>query len=362
MYLIKILRVCVFFCFTSITLGGQSVSIAEKHTIIDSICVQQMEESNFPGMAIMISQQGEIKFKKGYGYADVDKKTRVIPEKSLFRIGSVSKSLTSAGLAVLVEKNMIDLDAPIQKYVPYFPQKKHTISLRDLTCHVAGIRHYKGLEFMMNREFPDVKSGVELFMNDDLEFEPKTRYKYSSFGWNLVSAAIEGAAKKGFLDYIQQNVFTPLDMQNTYAEKESFNDPNTVAFYNQNDQQQLLYAMPVNNSYKWAGGGFLSTAEDLVKFANGILNNKLFSSQTREEFWTSCELADGSRTNYGLGWIDNVDDVGRKYVGHSGGSVGGTSMLLIYPEEKVVVVVLINQGQANMDNIAKKMATVVLNQ
>ena len=360
MSFIRFLIIFIGFFYSSICSQVQSQIPSRKIYDLDSLCQDQMRSGNFPGMAVMISLNGKIIYSKGYGHADLDKKTNVDPHQSLFRIGSISKSLTAAALAMLVENKELDLDKKIQTYVPYFPEKKYSLTTRNLACHTAGIRHYQGLEFMLNQEFNDVKSGIDLFKNDTLLFKPGSKYRYSTYGWNLISAGIEGAIGQDFISYMDQNVFKPLGMSNTHAERESFKDDHIVAFYNQNSEGVPLYAMPVNNSYKWAGGGFLSTADDIIKFGNGINSNVLFSEETKDMFWTSCRLNDGSLTNYGLGWVANTDDQGRSFVGHSGGSVGGTSMLLIYPEEELVVVVLVNLSQARMNSLPWKLADVLL--
>jgi len=350
----------LLFLFPAWTINGQKIPDYTLEQKLDILCERQYEDGNFPGLSVMVAYQNELIFSKGLGYANIEKGNPVIPDKTLFRIGSISKSLTAAGLAKLVESNTIDLDDPIQKYVPYFPDKKFEITIRDLACHLAGIRHYRGLEYLSNIEHADVRSGIHIFQNDELIVEPKSQFKYSSYGWNLISAAIEGASNESFLPYMQKEVFIPLEMKHTFAEKRDLSNENIVGFYKHNEQNRIMTEIQVNNSYKWAGGGFLSTAEDLIKFAKGIMRNRLYNPGTRDLFWTSCELADGSLTNYGLGWFDNVDDDGRKMVGHSGGSVGGTSMLLIYPDEELIVVTLVNLSSAKMDNLARQLASTVL--
>ena len=131
----------------------------------------------------------------------------VSPDKSLFRVGSVSKTFTAAALGKLVEAGKLALDRPIQAYVPEFPEKEYPITLRLLAGHLACIRHYRGSEFLSNEYYATVGEGLEIFKDDPLLFKPGTKYAYSSYGWNLISAAIENTSKEPFLDVMEKVVF-----------------------------------------------------------------------------------------------------------------------------------------------------------
>ena len=331
----------------------------EQENKIDSIASQTFEGGNFPGMAVAIAVKDKVIWSKGYGYANIESKKKIDPASSIFRIGSISKTLASAALVKLVEKKKIDLDAEVQDYVPYFPTKKWPLTVRQIACHTGGIRHYQGMEFLSNIDFKDVQSGINIFKDSDLNFEPGTKYSYSTYGWNLTSAAIEGAAQIPFLKFMQENVFDPLDMNETYAEKANLDLPNRVTFYSHNNNE-IVIGLTVNNSNKWAGGGFLSTTSDLVKFSYGIQQNKLYGESYKQESWKSCKLDDGTINNYGLAWATNTDDDGRKWVGHSGGSMGGTSMYLLYPEEELTVITLVNLSSAQMNRLAFRIAKILL--
>ncbi len=300
------------------------------------------DENDIPGTAVAVGIKGEIVWSEGLGYADLEQQVRVKPDHTKFRIGSVSKPITAAALGILYEEGKIDLDAPIQTYVPDFPEKEHTITLRQLAGHTAGIRHYRGDEFLSSEHYPTVAEGLDIFKDDPLLFEPGTDYSYSSYGWNLISAAIEGASGQSFLTYVQDFVLTPLDMYHTAADYTNRIIPDRSRFYVKDDDHGAIPAPFVDNSYKWAGGGFLASAEDLVRFGMAHLTEELLKSGTINEFTTSQTLADGSATNYGIGWQTGEDEKGRAYFGHSGGSVGGITQLVIFPEQEIVVGMVTN--------------------
>lgn len=312
---------------------------------------REFNKENYPGLAVAVWQDGHVHWSEGFGFANIKDSIAVDPSRSLFRIGSVSKTLSAAGLAKLVEQGKLDLDVPIQQYVPDFPIKPWPVTTRQVANHTAGIRHYQGFEFFSNTYYSTVRDALEVFMHDTLLFTPGEKFSYSSFGWNLVSAAMEGASEIPFTDYMHEEIFKSTNMLNTFPDDSRRVDLPRVAFYDLLSGQNML-SPQVDNSIKWAGGGFLSTTEDLLKFGIAILNHELVKEETQMIFWTPPTLPNGKQTNYGLGWATNTDKHNYRWVGHSGGSVGGSSMFLMYPEEKLIVVTLINRSRANAQDLA----------
>lgn len=304
-----------------------------------------MAESGTPGVSVAVGIDGRIVWSEGFGYADVENRTPVW-EETKFRIGSVSKSLTAAALGLLHEREMIDLDAPVQSYVPSFPQKRWPVTTRQVAGHLAGIRHYNGPEFLSSRRFSTVREGLEIFEDDTLLFEPGTRYLYSSYGWNLISAVIEGASGDNFLSLMRAEVFEPLGMTHTVADHTDSIIPHRTRFYERTGDGRIVNASYVDNSYKWAGGGFLSTPPDLLAFAFAHLTDGFLKPETIDMLWTSQRTADGEATGYGIGWFVAREDGIGPLVWHGGGSVGGTTFLLIYPERRAAFAIVGNMTGA----------------
>lgn len=349
--LISLLLICVPLFLVGQTDTTHQLAISQSRQLIE----KAMRDNHFPGMAVAISVKGKLVWSEGFGAADMKKASPVDPAKSKFRIGSVSKPITAVGLAKLYEEGKVDLDAPIQTYVPEFPKKEYDINLRQLAGHLAGIRHYRGLEFMSTKKYETVAEGLDIFKDDPLLFEPGTKYSYSSYGWNLISAAMEKASGEAFLSYIDQTIFRTLEMTNSCADHADQNIPDRVKFYVLSNDK-IVEATYVDNSYKWAGGGYLSSAEDLIKFGNAQLYPKLLKPETVKLFYTPQATTDGKSTNYGMGWRKGEDKKDRTWFGHSGGSVGGTSYLIIYPEAEIVVVGLVNLSQAKLGDLMFKVA------
>ena len=242
-------------------------------------------ESMPPSLSVAVAVNGELAWAEAIGYAFLDD---AIPATldSKYRIGSVSKSLTAAAAGVLMDANKLDIEADFYSLVPSFPAKKHAFTIRQLGGHLAGVRHYRpGLsgifETFNQTQYDTVLDSLEFVVDDPLAFEPGTNFQYSSFGYNMFSAALEAAAGEPFLTLMQRSIFEPLAMTNTTPDYQDRPVENVVGFYIQADDL-LIRSLGVNNSYKWAGGGFLSTPSDLVKFGSALLNYSLISRATRD--------------------------------------------------------------------------------
>jgi CubicO group peptidase (beta-lactamase class C family) len=294
-----------------------------------------------PGVSVAIGVNGKIVWSEGFGFKDLVARTPVTPA-TRFRIGSISKSLTSVGIALLVERGQLDLDAPVQKYVPDFPEKDAPITTRLLGGHLAGIRHYRGNEMLLNRPFANVHAGLTIFQNDPLVAPPETKYNYSTYGWTLISAVMESAAHEEFLRFMDENVNHPLGMVHTLPDHKGAVDPDRTQFYESDAQGKFAVAPAVDNSYKWAGGGYLSTPEDLVRFGSALLQPGLLKDESLALLFMPQKTSDGKPTAYGIGWAIGKDANGHRILMHTGGSIGGTSVLLLHPETKTVAALVCN--------------------
>lgn len=333
----------------SVSSAVSSPAYTEPIARAQSLIRKLVADRGLPGLSVAVGVGNEIVWTEGFGYADLEQRVAVWPQTK-FRIGSISKPLTAAALAQLYEQGRLDLDVPVQRYVPSFPDQGYLITTRQLAGHLAGIRHYRGDEFLSDRPYKTVLEGLEIFKHDPLEHPPGTRYGYSSYGWNLISAVVEAASGQDFLIYMQEHVFRPRGMRHTQADRREAIIEHRVRFYERAADGQLLNAACVDNSYKWAGGGFLSTTEDLVRFGMAHLSGSFLKPETIALLFTSQRTSSGQETGYGIGWRIRKDGRGRRVVGHSGGSVGGSSQLVLHPDAGIVVAVLVNLTGAGLTN------------
>lgn len=226
--------------------------LAYAEAIEEATALVQARSDELPGVSVAVGVEGRIVWAEGFGWADIEQRVPVRPA-SKFRVGSVAKPMTAALLALLHEEGKIDLDVPVQTYVPSFPEKEHRITTRQLAGHLSGIRHYEGDEFLSATYYPTVLAGLEIFADDPLLFEPGTQYSYSSYAWNLISAVIEGATDGDFLELMERRVFEPLGMRDTEADQNRLIVMNRVRPYERNEDGFLENAPYADNSYKWAG-------------------------------------------------------------------------------------------------------------
>ncbi len=331
----------------------------------DTVLRRLVDEKKVPGISITVLRAGEILFQKGYGYADLESKLLIDPKNTIFRIASVSKNIAATALAQMGNDGLIDLDTSFYKYVPYFPKKQWDFTIRQLASHTAGIRGYRGIEYGLNKPY-SIKESIEIFAADDLLFEPGTDYLYNSFDWVLISLAMQEVSGIPFEDYVREKVLNLLEMTNTFAENRPIdlfqghrdtmseevlteNAPtNLTTFYSKN-RLGLRKAIPVNNYYKLAGGGYISTSEDIAKLGQAYLEGRVLNEEILSPFLTS-ETVNDKKTYYGLGWQVSEDKKGRPYYGHIGNGVGGYSNFFVYPEQQMVFSILTNCTNPNVQN------------
>lgn len=348
-------RLCLFLCFLY---AGAPRAIAQPvlapaptwsdvSQAARILAQQHLATHDLPGLAIAVSVGDQIIWSEGFGYADLEQRVPVWPTTK-FRIASISKPLTAAAIAQLYDQGKIDVDAPIQQYVPTFPEKAYTVTTRQVGGHLGGIRHYVGDEFLLRDPFPSVEAGLAIFKDDPLIHEPGTQYVYSSYGWNLISAAVEGASGEDFLGYMRRHVFLPLQMLNTVADHPDSLITQRARPYMRGEDGVLLNATYVDNSYKWAGGGFLSTTEDLLRFAQAHMEDTFLSEEARALLFTEQQTNAGEGIGYGFGWSVGEHPSGKRLLAHNGGAMGGSTRLVFEPESQVAVVVLINVSGANL--------------
>jgi CubicO group peptidase (beta-lactamase class C family) len=325
-----------FFVSQRVT-GGDRVLLGKISA--DQILQKLIDDKHVPGLAITFLKNKEVYFEKGYGFADLEQQSPIDPQTTIFRIASVSKPIAAAALAKMVAEGLLDLDTSIYEYVPYFPKKEYDFTLRQLAGHTAGIRGYRGGEYGLNKPM-GIKESLALFQDDDLLFEPGTGFQYTSFDWVLISLAIQEVSGVPFADYVQEKILKPYGLKNTLPEVPGDLPSNCATFYSKG-RLGFRKAIPVNNAYKLAGGGYLSTSEDIARFGQFYLDSKLWQDTVQSQFLTS-GIVKGTPTYYGLGWQVTQDRLGRRYYGHVGNGVGGYAVFYVYPEQDMVFSILMN--------------------
>jgi len=339
-----------------------------------TVAEQLLVTARLPGLSVAVSRGDTLLFAQGFGYADVEARRPVTPD-TRFRAASVSKMITATALARLVQAGRLDLDAPVARHVPgYAPPSAQPpaasgpgvastatpgagtgpgtravtrpITARLLAGHLAGVPHYTPADRIEPRFYASVGEALGVFASAAPVGAPGARYHYSTHGYTLLSAAMEGAAGRPFLDILQQEVVAPLGLRATGPDLRARPDAATAAFYQMRDGAPVRVAAPEDPSYKWAGGGLLSTPSDLVRLGaayfgrpDGYLRPDVVAAA-----FASQRLPSGEETGVGLGWRQSTDMDGRRTMEHAGGMEGARSVLVLFPAERVAVAVMTNAG------------------
>jgi len=326
-------------------------------TLATELFEQAVASPTVPGISAAIAGGEGVIWARGFGWADVENKVPM-STRTKMRIGSVAKPFTAAALMRLYDQGKINLDADVRTYVPAWPETHAVITLRQLTSHTSGIRHYEGDEFSSNRYYPTVVESLDIFKDSPLRFEPGTDQAYSTYAWTLVSAAIEAAdGGRSFRAIMQQEVFTPLDMQDSAFDVQFEIIPNRQRPYTVVGGE-LRNAPQTDHSYKWGGGGFIASASDVARFAMAHLDGGFLKPETVALMFQPAAMSNGRFSQYGIGWQIGFGRYLEKYsddvdaqrimaehpgaVMHSGGSTGGTTMMILCRDHGRAVAVVKN--------------------
>ncbi len=176
---------------------------------------RRIRTGNLPGVSVAVARNGSVVWAEAFGWADLSREVLATP-RTLYPVGSISKSLTATAAGLLHERGRLDFDIPIQAYLPQFPQKRWPITTGQLMGHIAGVVRDGGMaETLRQPHCDNARAAIDPVAKDTLEFEPGTEWRYSNFGWRLVGAVVEAAAGEPFLAFMDREVFTPAGMEQT---------------------------------------------------------------------------------------------------------------------------------------------------
>jgi serine beta-lactamase-like protein LACTB len=336
----------------------------DKRKRIEKVITDFMSANRVPGVSAAVVLEGELVWSAGFGVADLE---NLVPATSstVYRLGSISKPITGVAAMQLWERGRLDLDAPVQKYCPAFPQKDQPITPRQLLAHLSGIRHYRfdgkgDIPDDSARHFASLEEALKLFAADPLVDKPGTHFHYSTYGYTLLGCVIEGASSQKYVDYVRGNIFHPTGMEHSQPDDHFAIIPHRTRWYHKNESGTVVNAGVLDSSYKIPGGGLLSTADDMARFEAAILGNKLIKRSTRDLMWTIPKPSEQKPSHYALGWFI-TDKFGVHLAGHTGGQQGTDTTFLIAPDRNAGVVVLANMDDADTTPVAERVLQILLN-
>lgn len=313
-----------------------------------------------PGASILVVKDAKTILRKAYGMANLELNVP-ISSNMVFRIGSVTKQFTSAGIMKMVEQSKLKVSDPITKYLPDYPTHGHNITIENLLTHTNGIKNYTSMGEMMKEienEDLTVDELVASFKSAPMDFTPSTAYNYTNSGYALLGAVIEKISEKSYTDYIQDEFFTPLGMTHSYYGSFTKIIPNRVMGY-QVTENGFLNAEYISMRIPYSAGSILSTVDDLQRWTEALHSGKVVSEKSYQQMTTPFVLSNGKnagsdKSDQGYGYALNVTDLkGHRKVGHSGGINGFITMVQWIDDEKLLVIVL-----SNTDNPVFSPATI----
>jgi CubicO group peptidase (beta-lactamase class C family) len=349
----------LFAMVLSVALNAQTVSKPNKQliTAFDSI-LQKEFKANEPGVSVIVVKKGEVLYKKGYGMADMELNVPVNAEM-IFRIGSITKQFTAVAILQLADKGKLSLADPITKYIPDYAIKE-PITIEQLLNHTSGIKSYTNVDSFWAQMRTELapRQIIKLTEKDTLEFKPGTKWNYNNTGYVILGYIIEKVAGVGYETYVQQNLFAPTGMKNSYYGNESKIIKNRAKGYkkNENEFQNSDY---ISMTLPYAAGSLVSTVEDLWKWNKALYSYKLVKKEWVDKAITPYVLPDGTNTNYGFGLsIANVQ--GSKSIEHGGGIPGFLTDGIYLPGEQVFVAVFSNCDCKSPDGVTAKLAAIAI--
>jgi len=353
----------VFLACASAAPAQQKSLSPEKRAAIEKAVSSFMSANSVPGIGAAVVLEGEPVWSAGFGMSDLEDSAPAT-SSTLFRLGSISKPITATAVMQLWERGKLDLDAPVQKYCPAFPQKEWPITSRQLLGHLGGIRHYnpdgKGdIADDSARHFATMEESLQIFAADPLVAKPGTEFHYSTYGYTLLGCVLEGAAGEKFVDFVRKNIFQPAGMDQTRDDDFFAIVPHRTRWYHKDKSGVVRNAGVLDSSYKIPGGGLISSADDMARFEAAILADKLMQRATRDLMWTNLQPAEGKPTHYALGWFV-AEKFGLRTAGHTGGQQGTDTAFLVVPDRRAGVVILANIDNVNTNLLADEILKIVL--
>lgn len=324
---------------------------------LDTYMEALQKHHNFHG-SVLVAKDGKVLLNKGYGFANFEQNT-MNKSQTKFAIGSMTKQVTAMAIMQLNEQGLIDVEDTVSKYLPDFPNGD-LITLHNLMTHTSGLKNYTEIkEFLtLKPESKDPMTVIDLIKDMPLEFEPGKEFRYSNTNYTLLGIIIEKVTNMSFEDYLQKNIFVPLNMSNTgicYGKNNELYDATPYSGY--------LEVVPVDDelvlTQAYGAGNIYSTVEDLYRWDRGLKTEQLVKKETLDKIFAE-HVAISEGASYGYGWMIADTDNGKQIL-HGGNTFGFTSNIARYIDEDLTIIILTNNGYFDVSSLTESLANIVLN-
>ncbi len=328
-------------------------------SVIDKLVSEAIESGKTVGLSVAVARGDSPIYAKAFGLANVELNVPATDE-TVFRIGSITKVFTAAAVLVLVEDGKVELDAPISKYLPDYPEHGASIKVRQLLNHTSGVVDFTRLpDYRKDRPLDVTQEEVlDRFQNLPLDFPPGTKHRYCNSGYVLLALIIEKASGESYREFVEQRLFAKLELNRTYCDAAFRIIPNRASGYT-TWGGKLRNGSHVSLSQTTGAGNLASTATDLVAWQRGLMKHRLIKCRSVREMTQRGKLDDGRPFNYGLG-VRVTKFSGRSVIRHAGGIAGFRGDLAFYPEDEITIAVLANNDRFNASKLSDRIAAKLL--
>lgn len=294
---------------------------------LDVVC-RDAGVSDAPGVAVLVVHNGQVVFRKAYGYADLELRVPMRPEH-VFRIASITKQFTAVAILQLAEAGKLSLDDDITRHLPDYPTHGRRITLTHLLTHTSGVPSYTDIRGWSEtlRQDRTVAQLLAVAKDSPLEFEPGRDWRYSNTNYALLGAVIEKTSGQAYGDYLRDHLFIPSGMESTTYDSAMRLIPGRVRGYSRT-AGGWANAEYVSPTLPYAAGGLLSNVDDLWKWEQALASGKLIAPELLAKARSEHHLADGRGAGYGFGWQVGTLD-GHATAEHGGRAHGFTGYVLL---------------------------------
>ena len=331
---------------------------ADQTNAVDEYIHSEMAKQHIPGLALLVSREGQVIRAQGYGMANVELQVPVKPQ-TIFQSGSVGKQFTATAVMMLVEEGRIGLEDPLTKYFPDAPATWKQVTIRELLSHTAGFTDYPK-DFDMRKDYTEAEL-LKTVEGIPLAFPPGTSWSYSNLGFLTLGIVIHKVTGEFYGDFLQARVFQPLGMSTTRIISEEDIIPNRAAGYRllKGELKNQEWVAPKLNTT--ADGSLYFSILDLAQWDAALYTEKILKQSSLEQMWTVAKLSNGQPNSghYGFGWFIR-DQHGRHIIGHEGEWQGFVTYILRHMDDKLTVVILTNLAGAKPERIADHVAEMYL--
>ncbi|HPF65070.1 serine hydrolase [Lentimicrobium sp.] len=347
----------ILFLISLTGIFSNSMMAQNTEAAMDQI-IESAYKPGEPGATVLVAKNGEVIYRKAFGMANLELGVPMKPEM-VFEIGSITKQFTAVSILMLMEQGKLSLNDDITKFIPDYPTQGHNITIHHLLTHTSGIKSYTGMQEWQPLWRKDMSPAemIDVFKNQPMDFAPGEKFLYNNSAYFLLGYIIEKASGLTYEQFLEDNIFKPLEMNNSYYGSHKKIIPNRAAGYQ--NQDGFTNAEYLSLTQPYSAGSIMSNVDDMLKWQNAVRDNKLVMASTIQLAFKGYSTNENKPFHYGYGWGLNEIN-GSPTLEHGGGIFGYTTNGIWLPREDVYVIMLTNRDDLAPEGISTRLAAVAI--